>query len=123
MQHNSFTPRERQYSKYSTYFKVLNLCFIPLVLICALLFNWLIPENALKLDKYITYTLFFSLIITNIFYLAYCGIKHNILPELMGGRPPVIGKNDDMRRMGWLFLTIGLILSIGYIIFSLIYFL
>ena len=108
--------------KYSTYFKIINLSFLPVIILAAVLFNQLIPDTSSKLSNYATYTLFFLLLQVNLLYMAYCGIKLNILPELMGGRQPVIGKGKDVSKTGWAFLVVSILMAIAYLIFTVIYF-
>lgn len=112
--------KEKKTIKYSTYFKILNFAFIPLILVGAILSNLLIPRTAVLLRHYWTYTLFFLLIIVNIFYIAYCGLKHKILPEFYGlNRVIDLGENN---KLGWFFLILGIVLVIIYLVFTIRYF-
>jgi len=107
--------------KYSNYFKIMNVLLIPFLIFLDYLVNIFIPLDNPRLEEYVTYTLFFLWILTNILYGAYCGMKHRILPDLIG-RNRVIDYGEDTYKLGLFLLILGIIFIIGFLIFTISFF-
>ena len=112
MEKQSIT-EEKNYQKYSHYFKITLIAYVIIVIILSFIIFPLNLGSVLK--NLLIGSILFIWVLIYLFYSAYCGIRYNILPNIIFRKAGILGK--AAYRTGIILLILGILLLGGYLYF------